>query len=71
MRSMSFCILLSSLLIGGAYAQAQSSSLKDAYSKHFRIGTALSATQIEGKEPGTLDLVKQQFNAVTAENVMK
>lgn len=71
MRSMSFCILLSSLLIGSAYAQDQSSSLKDAYSKHFSIGTALSATQIVGKEPGTLDLVKQQFNAVTAENVMK
>ncbi len=71
MRSMSFCILLSSLLIGSAYAQDQSSSLKQAYSKHFSIGTALSATQIEGKEPGTLELVKQQFNAVTAENVMK
>ncbi|KOO59876.1 1,4-beta-xylanase [Rheinheimera sp. KL1] len=71
MRSMSFCILLSSLLIGSAYAQEQSSSLKDTYSKHFSIGTALSATQIAGKEPGTLDLVKQQFNAVTAENVMK
>jgi endo-1,4-beta-xylanase len=71
MRSMSFCILLSSLLMGSAYAQDQSSSLKQAYSKHFSIGTALSATQIEGKEPGTLELVKQQFNAVTAENVMK
>jgi endo-1,4-beta-xylanase len=71
MRSMSFCILLSSLLMGSTYAQDQSSSLKQAYSKHFSIGTALSATQIEGKEPGTLELVKQQFNAVTAENVMK
>lgn len=71
MKAIPFCILLSSLLIGSAYAQDQSSSLKQAYSKHFSIGTALSATQIEGKEPGTLDLVKQQFNAVTAENVMK
>ncbi|WP_233008995.1 endo-1,4-beta-xylanase [Rheinheimera faecalis] len=71
MKPIPFCILLSSLLIGSAYAQDQSSSLKQAYSKHFSIGTALSATQIEGKEPGTLDLVKQQFNAVTAENVMK
>lgn len=71
MKPIPFCILLSSLLIGSAYAQDQSSSLKQAYSKHFSIGTALSATQIEGKEPGTLELVKQQFNAVTAENVMK
>ncbi len=71
MRSMPFCILLSSLLMGSAYAQEQSSSLKDTYSNYFSIGTALSAAQIEGKEPGTLGLVKQQFNAVTAENVMK
>jgi endo-1,4-beta-xylanase len=71
MKAIPFCILLSSLLTSSAYAQDQSSSLKQAYSKHFSIGTALSATQIEGKEPGTLDLVKQQFNAVTAENVMK
>jgi len=71
MRSMSFCILLSSLLMGSAYAQDQSTSLQQAYSKYFSIGTALSATQMHGKEPGTLELVKQQFNAVTAENVMK
>ncbi len=71
MKAIPFCILLSSLLTGSAYAQDQSTSLKQAYSKHFSIGTALSATQIQGKEPGTLELVKQQFNAVTAENVMK
>jgi endo-1,4-beta-xylanase len=71
MRSIAFCILLSSLLTGGSYAQDQSTSLQQAYSTHFSIGTALSAAQIHGKEPGTLELVKQQFNAVTAENVMK
>lgn len=71
MKPIPFCILVSSLLMGSAYAQDQSNSLRQAYSKHFSIGTALSATQIEGKEPGTLELVKQQFNAVTAENVMK
>jgi endo-1,4-beta-xylanase len=71
MKPIPFCILLSALLTGSAYAQDQNTSLKDAYSKHFSIGTALSATQIHGKEPGTLELVKQQFNAVTAENVMK
>lgn len=72
MRPMSVCLLLcSALLSGSLYAQEHNSSLKQAYSKHFSIGTALSASQIQGKEPGTLDLVRQQFNAVTAENVMK
>ena len=72
MKAIPFCaLLLSSLLTSGLYAQEQNSSLQQAYSKHFIIGTALSAGQIEGKEPGTLELVKQQFNAVTAENVMK
>jgi endo-1,4-beta-xylanase len=72
MKAIPFCaLLLSSLLTSGLYAQEQNSSLQQAYSKHFMIGTALSAGQIQGKEPGTLELVKQQFNAVTAENVMK
>jgi endo-1,4-beta-xylanase len=72
MKAIPFCaLLLSSLLTSGLYAQKQNSSLQQAYSKHFMIGTALSAGQIQGKEPGTLELVKQQFNAVTAENVMK
>lgn len=72
MKAIPFCaLLLSSLLTSGLYAQEQNSSLQQAYSKHFIIGTALSAGQIQGKEPGTLELVKQQFNAVTAENVMK
>lgn len=71
MKPIFYCLLLSSLLTGSAYAQDQSSSLQAAYSQHFSIGTALSATQIQGKEPGILELVKQQFSAVTAENVMK
>jgi len=72
MKAIPFCaLLLSSLLSNGVYAQEQTSSLQQAYSKHFIIGTALGAGQIQGKEPGTLELVKQQFNAVTAENVMK
>jgi hypothetical protein len=54
MKAIPFCaLLLSSLLTSGLYAQKQNSSLQQAYSKHFMIGTALSAGQIQGKEPGT------------------
>ena len=37
----------------------------------FMIGTALSADAILEKNHSTLNLVKREFNAVTAENVMK
>ncbi|KAA9132638.1 endo-1,4-beta-xylanase [Marinihelvus fidelis] len=46
-------------------------ALKDVFKDDFHIGVALGEHQILGKEPGTLGLVARQFNAVTAENVMK
>jgi endo-1,4-beta-xylanase len=45
--------------------------LKDAFADAFLMGTALNRGQILGAEPDMLALVAQQFNAVTAENVMK
>lgn len=47
------------------------SSLKDAYTNDFLIGTALNAAQIEEKEPNAAALVPLQFNAITPENIMK
>jgi endo-1,4-beta-xylanase len=35
------------------------------------VGAALSRDQIMGEEPGVLELVAREFNAVTAENAMK
>jgi endo-1,4-beta-xylanase len=46
-------------------------TLKDVYKNDFLIGTALSAEQIEQKEPNAATLVPQQFNAITPENIMK
>ncbi len=46
-------------------------SLKDVFRNDFVIGTALSAEQIEGKDPEAAALILQQFNAVTPENIMK
>jgi len=46
-------------------------TLKEAYKNDFMIGAALSAEQIEEKEPNAAALVPQQFNAVTPENIMK
>ena len=46
-------------------------SLKDAFADAFLVGAALNRDQILGEDPATLALVARQFNAVTAENVMK
>ena len=51
--------------------EAQEASIHTNFSKHFMIGTAVSAKQILGSDRSTLDLVKKEFNAVTPENVMK
>lgn len=46
-------------------------SLKEAFKKDFTIGTALNSAQIEERNPVVSDLIVQQFNTATPENVMK
>jgi endo-1,4-beta-xylanase len=46
-------------------------SLKETFKNDFLIGTAVSAQQIEEKDTAADRLIKQQFNAVTPENIMK
>lgn len=65
-------LALSSLFIFSATtAQQKSSSLKDAFKADFLIGTALGAHHILEKDPKANELIKNQFNAITAENHMK
>lgn len=46
-------------------------TLKEVFKNDFTVGTALSADQIEGKDPRADSLVRKQFNVLTAENSMK
>jgi endo-1,4-beta-xylanase len=46
-------------------------SLRSEFENQFMIGAALNKDQILGSESGTLALVQQQFNSLTAENEMK
>jgi endo-1,4-beta-xylanase len=68
-------IAMASLIFTSCHSTKKLSSskvtLKDAYKSDFLIGAALSAEQIEEKEPNAAVLVPQQFNAVTPENIMK
>lgn len=45
--------------------------LKDAFSGKFYIGTALNAGHYSGKDTTTIRVIKENFNAVVAENCMK
>lgn len=59
------------LLANPAMPDQSEPSLKEAFSGAFLVGTALNKNQILGEEPGTMELVARQFNAITPENVMK
>lgn len=48
-----------------------SPSLKNTFINDFLIGTALSANQIEEKDSVADALIREQFNVLTAENIMK
>ena len=45
--------------------------LKDAFATSFRIGTALSPRQFNETDTLTVRLVKQHFNTITPENILK
>src|SRR5689334_16829245 len=58
--------------ISNKKASAQTtSSLKETFKNDFLIGTAMNTPQIEEKDATSDALIKQQFNAVTPENIMK
>ena len=45
--------------------------LKDAFQDKFYIGTALNTGQITGRDTAAIRVVKDNFNAIVAENIMK
>lgn len=76
MRLLNYSLLLLSLIIlSGCNAKKEkeknTASLSDRYKNDFYIGTALSADQIEEKNAAEDSLIKKEFNAITAENIMK
>jgi len=68
-------LLISTTLILGSCAQKESnqvtSSLKEVYNDAFKIGVAVNPGIVNGGDKASQDIVLQQFNTVTAENVMK
>ncbi|MBN8837983.1 MAG: endo-1,4-beta-xylanase [Sphingobacteriia bacterium] len=64
-------LIISGIIAISWYSIKKVPSLKEAYKKDFLIGTALNAAQIEEENPIANELIKQQFNAITPENIMK
>ena len=68
----SWMVVVCVFFIMSADAQTiRTPSLKDVFAKDFLIGTAMNESQIEEKDPAVDSLIKQQFSAVTPENIMK
>jgi endo-1,4-beta-xylanase len=63
-------LLLTVLGIGALTASAQP-ALKDVFTNHFLIGTAVTESQVAGQNARQTALIKKHFNAITPENLMK
>lgn len=71
-RIRSFTVLMLACSITAKNVSAQKiPSLKEVFKNDFLIGTAMNTPQIEEKDAAADALIKQQFNAVTPENIMK
>ncbi|WP_125721740.1 endo-1,4-beta-xylanase [Flavobacterium ustbae] len=66
-----YLLALTAMLALGCSSEKETLSLKDAFKNDFLIGTALSADQIQEKNSKEDSLIKREFNAITAENIMK
>jgi endo-1,4-beta-xylanase len=68
----SIATILSASCAGIHNATAQPRpSLKETFKNDFLIGSAVNSMQIEEKDTAANRLIKEQFNAVTPENIMK
>ena len=75
--SLSVIVVLACMVNCGTFSNIQEQQeilepkLKDVYKGAFYIGTGLDSSQIYGGDPKALTILKEQFNAITAENIMK
>ncbi|MDR2149014.1 MAG: endo-1,4-beta-xylanase, partial [Tannerella sp.] len=69
-------IIFVSLLLAAGYSSAvgqpkEPETLKDALKGRFYIGTAINVPQILGKDTTNVNIIRQNFDAIVAENCMK
>lgn len=68
-----FLVALSALFVtmSPTLMNAQQRTLKDAFAGKFYIGTALNIGQITEKDQKAVEVIRNNFNAIVAENCMK
>ncbi len=66
-----YLLAISTVFFVNCSSNKETLTLKDSYKNDFYIGTALSADQIEEKDAKVDSLIRTEFNAITAENIMK
>lgn len=71
MKTTKLLLPLAAVFLFSNCTNAQIKSLKTAYKGDFYIGTALDENQIEEKDSKVTKLIATEFNAITAENIMK
>lgn len=54
-----------------AFVLKQKVALKEAFKNDFYIGTALNYNQVNGKDAKAVSLIKQHFNTISPENLLK
>ena len=60
------------LFIGlSAFSANAQKGLKDVFQGKFYLGTAMNNGQINGRDTASVRIIKQHFNSITAENIMK
>ena len=62
---------LSTFLFISWFNFSELSSLKKVFDSKFKVGVAINKNQIKQKKSKEVDLIKNQFSSLTAENVMK
>ena len=62
---------LSTFLLISGFNFSELSSLKKVFDSKFKVGVAINKNQIKQKKSKEVDLIKNQFSSLTAENVMK
>ena len=73
MKNYNLILVLIALILSscGLSKNGKPTTLKDAYKDKFYIGTALNASQITGQDTAGVEVIKNQFSAIVAENCMK
>jgi len=71
MKTQKFLLYTALASLGLGFVQKSEPALKEVYKKDFYVGVALNYRQISGRDAKSTALIKQQFNTISPENLLK